>query len=170
LLVPALLQKARRDASVLLWQPVASGKQYLNHLLRLKLAGGIVNRGETSASPQGLRAKLRAGETLEVGGYAVSARLAEEMEAAAFEIPRAHRGQVAWFEITTSASASLSPAARAHIDGARAFGSVVTASVVKGPGFWQSVEIEHCEALIVESAATLCGDAIDAIRRDPAVL
>lgn len=170
LLVPALLERAAPDAPLLLWQPVASGKQYLNHLLRLKLAASLIDAGKASSSLQALRARLQAGETLEIGGYPVSQHLAQQMEATAFEIPRGHRGHVAWFEITASAATSLSPAARASIDAARASGAIVSARVVNGPGFWQSVEIEHCEPLIVESAAVLAGHAVDAIRRDAAVL
>ena len=169
LLVPALLQQAARDASLLLWQPLSSGKQYLNQLLRLKLAGSIMQPGKAALSAQSLRETLRAGETLDIGGYAVSPRLAAEIEAATFDIPRGHRGRVAWFEISASA-ALLSPAARTSVDAARTADTEITASVVKGPGFWQSVEIEHCEPLIAASAAVLAAPPVDAIRRDPAVL
>jgi hypothetical protein len=43
----------------------------------------------------------------------------------------------------------------------------VEATAVQGPAFWQSVEIERCDALIDASLFALTGPSANAIRRDP---
>jgi exosortase A-associated hydrolase 2 len=154
LLVPSLVREAP-GTSLLLWQPVLDGAQQLNHLLRLKAAGAITGARDAAPSTKALRERLRAGETVEIGGYEISSRLAAELEAAAFELPAAHRGDVAWFEVAASPRSTMSPAAATLIERARAGGVRVVERVVEGPGFWQSVEIERCDALIAQSMAAL---------------
>ncbi len=170
LLLTPLLEDAARDAPLLLWQPVLSGMQQLNQLLRQKLAGGLFAADAERAGMNGLRDRLRAGETLEVGGYAIAAGLADELAHAAFDVPPGHRGRVAWLEVAASAAPALSPAARAKIERLRAAGVDVAASALRGPGFWQSVEIEHCEPLIDASIAMLGLDRAHALSRDAALL
>jgi hypothetical protein len=46
----------------------------------------------------------------------------------------------------------------------------VEATAVQGPAFWQSVEIERCDALIDASLFALTGPSANAIRRDPLTL
>ena len=68
-----------------------------------------------------------------------------------------------------SSTPSLSPAARNRIDDLRLGGISVEAMPLCGPGFWQSVEIERCDALIEASTSAL-DKVLDAIRRDTAVV
>jgi exosortase A-associated hydrolase 2 len=152
LLVPALAGSLP-DAFVMLWQPVLSGTQQLNQLLRIQSAGAVANAADAS-SAKALRARLRAGETLEIGGYALSPALAAELEAAAFELPAQHRGPVAWFEVSPSAQALSEPATK-RVEQLRAAGIRVQARAVAGPSFWQSVEIERCDLLVAQSCAVL---------------
>ena len=170
LLAPALLEHAAPGASLLLWQPVLSGAQHLNHMLRLKLAGTLIDARDNRSSTKVLRERLLAGEMLSVGGYEISPCFARELEAMTFQIPSGHRSRVVWFELSASAPASLSPAAAANIDGARAAGTEIISCALQGPGFWQSVEIEHCEALIAESIAAFALDLTGAVSRNAVVL
>lgn len=134
--------------SLLLWQPVVNGKQYLTQLLRLRTAGALANTGGDASSTKALRARLASGEVLEIGGYDLSPTLADELEAATFAIPVAQTAPVIWLEVSSSERASLSAAATGA-----ARGAVVTAKTIAGPGFWQSVEIERCDDLIAQSSS-----------------
>ena len=84
-------------------------------------------------------------------------------------MPLGYRGRIVWLDVMASAS-SPSRAAIAKIETLREAGVDVAASVVAGPGFWQSVEIERCEALIDASVAALAPDCIGALPRDAVIL
>jgi exosortase A-associated hydrolase 2 len=168
LLVPGLVEGAP-ETPLLLWQPVMNGGQQLNQLLRLVVAAGVTGAGGGSSSTQALRARLAAGETLEIGGYAMSPHLAAELDAAAFRLPDRHRAAVVWFEVGRSPGATLSDPAQREIERARAAGTPITASVVEGPGFWQSAEIERCNALIEASTAAIA-EGLRGVSRATALL
>ena len=152
LLVPALVREAP-DTCIMLWQPLLDGAQQLNQWLRLKAAAALASVADARPT-KALRAQLRSGTTLEVGGYAMSPALASDLESAAFDVPNGQRGPIAWFEISPSGR-QMSAAAAKRIDGLRNNGLHVHASTVAGPSFWQSVEIERCDELIARSTATL---------------
>jgi uncharacterized protein len=169
LLAPALLDRAR-DVPLLLWQPVLSGAQQLSQLLRQKLAAGLTGSGADRAGTKNLRQRLQRGELLEIGGYEISPRLADELDRAAFDLPADYRGRIAWFELSPTDPPVLSPAARTKIAALRSTGVEVSAAAIRGPGFWQSSEIEHSNALIEASAAALSADFAHGLSRDTAVL
>ena len=168
LLVAPLLHGPARDAPLLLWQPVLSGAQQLNNLLRQKLAGAL-GAGER-IDAKSLRQRWMDGETQEIGGYAISPRLARGLDQAAFDIPAGYRGRVEWVEVSPTAAPSISPVARSRIAALRSIGIDVNATAVRGPGFWQSVEIEHCEALIEATAAAMTIERMHGSLRDPVEL
>ena len=60
--------------SLTLLHPVATGRQQLNQMLRLRLAGGLTGEGEKETASQ-LRHRLAQDEGLEVAGYRLSGRL-----------------------------------------------------------------------------------------------
>ena len=168
LLLSALLEGASRGAHLLLWQPTVSGAQQLGQLLRQKSASGLFAAGSEVAGSKALRDQLGRGETLEVGGYAISPQLAVELEQATFDVPLGYRGRIAWFELTTATRIELSPGARTKIGKLRASGVDVVADALHGPGFWQSSEIEYSESLIEASVRAL--ESSSAVPRDTAVL
>jgi exosortase A-associated hydrolase 2 len=168
LLVAPLLQGPARDAPLLLWQPVLSGAQQLNNLLRQKLAGAL-GAGER-VDAKSLRQRWIDGETQEIGGYAIAPRLAQELEQAAFDIPAGYRGRVEWFEVSPTAAPAISPAGQNRIAGFRSIGISINAMALHGPGFWQSVEIEQCEGLIEASSASLTIERRHGSLRDPVEL
>lgn len=169
LLVSRLLGQAAPDAPLLLWQPVLSGASQLNQLLRQKLAGGLLDMADERGGMRALRESLKNGETIEIGGYAISAALAREFEQATFEIPADYAGRVEWFEVTSSPAQALSPHARTKVASLRSAGVQVTAMSIEGPGFWQSTEIERCDSLIQASANAIAG-CIHGVSRDTAVI
>ena len=168
LLVPSLLAASARDAPLLLWQPVLSGAHYLTHLLRQKTMSDM-DDPEARIGTGALRARLAAGETLEIGGYAISPALAIEMDKIEFGVPAGYRGPIDWFEVVNSVPAALPPSVLSRSKALRDAGVRVLCHAVSGPGFWQSVEIERCDALVEASANVLSRRESDARRDSVAV-
>lgn len=139
---------------LLLWQPVVSGRQHLQQFLRLKMAGNLAagtGRGTTDA----LRRQLERSEPVDVAGYRLSADLASGLEAARL-VPHANpQGRVIWIELSHREEAQLLPASATAIDEWQAAGHAVFAQVVRGPAFWQTVEIEQAPDLIDATQAAL---------------
>ncbi|EXI84680.1 MAG: exosortase A system-associated hydrolase 2 [Candidatus Accumulibacter sp. BA-94] len=133
----------------LFWQPVLSGKQYLQQFLRLRLAAELAG-GEVRGVMEMLRQQLRQGQPVEVAGYMLSSTLAGGLEKAELLLP--HRsGRVEWIEISSRPDAGLSPAAVARLTQWQAAGQEVRGTVVHGPAFWQTSEISECHALLQAS-------------------
>lgn len=141
-------------AGVILWQPVTGGDAYLTQLLRLRLAGDMMDGTTAGGGTAALRASLQAGETLEVAGYALSSALAADLSAldAASLAPGC---PVTWFELAATEGKALSPAAARLAAAWEQKGVKVSASVVQSPAFWTSAEIEECPALIDATCAQL---------------
>lgn len=168
LLAPPLLGDWR-DAPLVLWNPVLSGKQQLGQVLRQKLAGELADSGTSGGGTKALRDDLRRGATVEIGGYGISSRLADDLDRATLDLPVAYAGKISWFEVGALPEASLFPASRAKVESWRASGVDVKAASIAGPGFWQSAEIERCDAVIDASVTALVprdSSTADEIPRD----
>lgn len=153
LLAPAALAR-RPSLNLLLWQPVVSGAQHLQQFLRLHAGARIVGSAGAGSGPTPLQT-LRAGQAVEVGGYVLNPALAVGLEQASFVPPPAAHGRIVWLEVSPDAPPQLSPLGQRQVDTLRARGLVVQAEAVQGPPFWQTQEIEECEALLERSAALL---------------
>jgi len=158
----AALPSLPRDTSLLLWQPVASGRQHLAQFLRLAIgADGLATGAERSQTAR-LRNELAQGRSVEIGGYRLAPALAAGMEAASLEVPDDFRGTVTWIEVGGDDGAEPAPASRSSIAGLRAAGTKVSERVVVGPRFWQTVEIEDCPALVEATVFMLATSDDDA--------
>jgi uncharacterized protein len=169
LLSSALVGQLARPASLLLWQPVISGTQYVNHLLRQRLAASLLAPEGERQGVGVLRDRIRAGETLDIGGYAVSPLLAADLDGGVFDLPSDYAGRVAWLELGASAEPALSPAAKARIEKFAKAGIDVRARALQGPSFWQSVEIE-CSQALIDASLDLLDLGVDAHTRHAAVV
>ncbi|MCB1864015.1 MAG: hydrolase 2, exosortase A system-associated [Chromatiales bacterium] len=134
---------------VCLWQPVVDGRRYLAQFLRLALAAGLTGKRDADVSPQRLRERLAAGDTIEVAGYALSPALVTGLESARLE-PAALAGaeRIDQFELVAQAETPATPAAQSW---AAAAGANLHTCV--GVPFWQSGEIVTLPALIDATAA-----------------
>jgi exosortase A-associated hydrolase 2 len=138
-----------------LWQPVLSGSRALDQFLRLRVAATMMQKDgkETTA---GLRERLKSGESVEVAGYALSARIAGQLDR--IDLPGAlstNLGAVRWVEIVRSAtSAPPTPAVKA-VEQARLAGMNVELHALEGEPFWSSVEIVRNRALVLDTVQTL---------------
>lgn len=148
LLIAEALAEGELEAERLLyWQPVLEGESQLRHLLRLRASAALLGGRR---EPLGeLRARLDAGETLEVAGYALSPALAAGLAAARLAPPAFPLG---WFELALDEPARLAPAALALIERWRGEGARIEAHALAGEPFWSTQEIGEAPALI---AATL---------------
>jgi exosortase A-associated hydrolase 2 len=144
--------EAARDmkpaTSLLLWQPVVSGRQSLQQFLRLKVASQLF--GEPKLDRIGTRQlmdQLAHGEAVEIAGYALSPGLALGLDAAELTLPAAP-ARVAWLEVVPHTPAELSPAAHNRIASWQAAGHRVASHAVAGAAFWQTQEIAECPELV----------------------
>jgi len=141
--------------NMLFWQPVQVGSQYLQHLLRLRVAAQLMGPTDVERTDtRELRAQFIEGRVVEVAGYEVPSALALGLDAAELTpIPGSIR--VAWFEVTAAEPAELSLAAQSRAGAWRRAGHRVETHPISGQPFWQTQEIAECPALIDATLAAL---------------
>jgi exosortase A-associated hydrolase 2 len=147
-------------ARLVLWQPVLSGAAYMNHVLRLRVAGEMLAEG-SGGNTRTLRAQLAAGNALEVGGYMIAPQLAaalDGVEAARLPLPAC---PVHWFEVL-AAGLAPGPAAARVADAWRARGIDLALAPVHCPPFWATQEIADCPQLLAATSA-IFAEACDAV-------
>ena len=71
-------------------------------------------------------------------------------------MPRAG-SRVRWLEVSTRLEAGLAPSSAKTLDAWRAAALDLQASVVSGPAFWQTSEIEEAPALLQASVHAVIG-------------
>jgi len=142
---------------LLLWQPVVNGEQFLNQFLRIKLASEMLSGGQAQSGTKELRAKLEAGEGIEVGGYLLGATMARDL--ARIHFADQHQTcPVHWLEIGPNDSDTPNPSSQRIVDAWRAKGVKVHTRTLKGETFWISQEITECPSLIRVSSEFVCGN------------
>ena len=114
----------------------------------------------TNPQPPSPRADLAAGLAVEIAGYRLNPALADAIESAQMGQRDPAPSRVRWFDVSSQPSARLSPilspiAARV-VDRWRAAGSDVEVSTIEGSAFWQTQEIERCDALVEASVKSIC--------------
>ena len=149
LLAAAVADSLSFPVNLLLWQPVISGKQYLQQFLRLKIAGQMLS-SEGKGAMESVRQRVAQGESVEVAGYRLSAAMAEGLERAQLVAP-ARPCRIEWFELSGKPDGGLSVSAQEQIDKLQSGGHRVHGHSVRGPAFWQTAEIEECPELLEAS-------------------
>jgi exosortase A-associated hydrolase 2 len=150
---------AARSARLILWAPVLDGERFMRQFLRLKVAGAMTQAAANPAdraSVANLEASLRAGNTLEVAGYAIAPELWAAMITT--KLPAAPPISVAdvhWFEVSEADPREFSPAVQRSIEQLNGNGWRVQAQTVAGPAFWGTAEISTAPELIAKSVAAL---------------
>ncbi len=140
-------------SNLLMWQPVVSGKQFLQQFLRLKIAGEMLG-GDSKGSMDRLRGQLARGESLEIAGYMLSAALADGLEKAELS-PGALTRRIDWIELSGKPDGGLSPLASTRIEQWKSAGHDTRGKAVFGPAFWQTTEIAECRALLDASVRAM---------------
>jgi len=140
----------RGDVAVqhlLLWQPVLDGKLYLNQHLRLRLASQMVHDAgqETGDS---LRARLAAGETLEVAGYPLTGPFADALGRRRMADFRGlERCRIDWLEVVSKPEQALALPSRKQVDALVAAGARLQVATAVAPPIWQLQEREDAPDL-----------------------
>lgn len=137
---------------LLLWQPVLSGRQFFNQLLRIRVAADIQDPNGIKKTDD-LRRVLQEGRRIEVAGYEITRELAEGVEAAALP-PAAslQRLEVAWFEVVAQPTQPVGRANQQYLEALGASGARLHAETVTGEPFWQVHERAVAPALVVATA------------------
>lgn len=156
LLAAEVAAELPEPADFIFWQPVVSGKLHWQQFMRLKMAGELAS-GQAKAVGEQLRQQLVAGQSVEIAGYGVSPALAAGLEGAELRPPPGCSGRLVWLETSLREEATLAPVSLKAIAQWQEAGFAVDASVVRGPAFWQTSEIEVAHELIAATLAALVG-------------
>lgn len=147
-LLAAAANRANPARHLLLWSPVTNGDQFLTQFLRIRVAEGLGRNEAARESTKDLKARLDAGETLEIGGYDLTpavARWLADAKLAALAPPADTTASILDIQ-----SEGLSPAAERLRD---AWGCA--AAAVAAPQFWSLLEPEPAPALLDATLAAL---------------
>lgn len=136
-------------AKLLFWQPVLSGKQHLQHFLRLHLAENIA-RNQCSNGTAPLAHRLAQGQSVEVAGYRIAPDLANGMSLCDLDNLRTGTDIIS-FELSSPVGASLSPALTEQVKRWQDANCSVRAFEIEGAAFWQTQGAPECPALIQAS-------------------
>lgn len=149
-------------ARLLLWQPVVRGAAFLTQLLRLRLAGALLD-GETAGrtGTTQLREALLAGEPTEIGGYMVAPELGAAIDRADASAVPPVKIPVDWFDVLPAPGRPPGAAAVKQVTDWRIQGVTVRLHAVHGLPFWATQEITDCPALI-DATGALFEEAADA--------
>lgn len=150
----AAMLATRRDmnlASAVFWQPLTNGARLIDQLLRVRVMASRMERDRNETVAE-LRAKLAAGENLEVAGYQLSGGLCADIDALDLvaALPAAFP-PIRWLDVVTDAAAPVAPGTQRAIDKARAKGCKVDHTQVVGEPFWMATEIVRNPALVAAS-------------------
>lgn len=151
---------------LLLWQPVVNGAQHLGQFLRLKTVNSLMRadaqakeapaRAVASVAAPSPRADLAAGRAIEVAGYRLTPTLADAIESARLGSREADVPPlVRWFDVSSQPTPTLTPVAGKVIERWQVRGSDVAWASVAGPAFWQTQEVERCDALVSATVSAL---------------
>lgn len=137
----ALSDTERTVRSTVFWQPVVSGRQYMTQFLRLRVASSMMET-DGNETVDGLRVRLKDGESLEVAGYDLSGRLWADVESSDLLRHLDKRlGDLMIFEIGRPRDGGLSPAGMKIISAAEQRDVTVDGLRVEGEPFWSTTEI-----------------------------
>lgn len=138
-----------RFERALLWQPITSGARHLDQFLRIAVASNrTTGDGSDTLTVSGLRQRLGAGETLEIGGYRLNARFAAGLDTLKLDGVRAPGLSVSWLEVGSQVDSIPSEEVRRIVKEWRCSGCFVDMRSVPGEPFWATAEIVECDALL----------------------
>lgn len=141
-----------RFEKAVLWQPVLDGSRFTTQFLRMRIASQMSGsaRRETVAD---IRARLEAGESVEVAGYRLSGTLMRELDTVVppERIPD-RLGIVRWMEIVREAGGDVPLPAARLIEAARRAGGDHAMDTFVGEPFWATTEIVTNMAMVTATA------------------
>lgn len=140
-----------RVDTLLLWQPVTSGKACVSQLLRHRSAGQM-DRGAEAETKAEMRAKLSAGENLEVAGYTFGGELTTDLDAIDVEIlENVDVKKIFWLEHSSDGDNVMNERSRRAVDTLRKLGPIVDVHYFGGQPLWQLHKRDRCEQLLKQT-------------------
>lgn len=147
-LLAATVASRRAVDSLTLIHPVADGRQQLNQLLRLRLAGGLTDGGKRESAAE-LRQRLADGQALEIAGYRLSPEMASGLESLALaELQITGVERIDWIELVADVERPLMPSSLRIVDQWQEAGMRVESETIVCDQFWATQEIARCPALV----------------------
>lgn len=160
LLAAAVARRAAGEVeSLVLWQPVVSGRTAVTQLMRTRIAAAALGRGKGPKSVAELREELRARGSLEIAGYEMHAELIADLERAELVAEPGSLPRTTWFELVREPGADVPDGALAAASKLRASGCHVEQHAVAGVQFWATTEIETVPELVERTARLLAGES-----------
>ena len=156
LMATQLAQQDPQIRRLLLWQPVLNGKTFYTQFLRIRIAAEL-NLPDRVKSTNELRERTARGESIEVSGYRIGPRLAQQLDDAVLEDSAFSRVETQWFEVLQSADSVVAPATLQTLERIRGAGAVVQLGTPIGPAFWHVHERELAPALLSDTTQALKG-------------
>lgn len=147
---------------LLFWQPALTGADVLNQFLRLRMAAALVGKGDDAGKPAAsetaasLRARLEAGESLEIAGYTLSPALYRSVSG--LELAQclpARPLTIDWFHLVRGPETAVPAAITMAAQRLGTSGTSIRLRAARGDAFWATTEIAVCEELIGLTAAGL---------------
>lgn len=136
------------------WQPVFAGKQHWQQFMRLKVAGELAS-GKSKGLVEEMTRTLAEGGHVDIAGYSIAPGLAQGLVAANLTPPSGKVGRVIWLEVSSRDGADISPAGQQRVREWEDAGYQVDVTVVTGPSFWQTTEIEDAPELLISTINAL---------------
>lgn len=152
LLAATLVRRQALELShAIFWQPAVSGARLIDQFLRIRVMASRMEQGSGESAAE-LRARLKAGDTLEVAGYALSGALCADIDALNLHTElTASFPPIRWLEVVADAAAPATPGTQRALEQASAIGCRVDHAHVQGEPFWMATEIVTNPALVVAS-------------------
>lgn len=157
----ALAMEAMQDglpgvSGCVFWQPVTDGARFLSQFLRLRVAAALMEEDRAESVGE-LRSRLKRGEVIEVAGYELTGRLADQIESVRLgELLGSSHCPLDWMEVVREQGSGLPTPSTQTISQARSKGADITVHTTAGGAFWTSVEIVTVPELIDRSVSVLC--------------
>lgn len=137
LAVAAANQSPERYQRLVLWQPVQDGKLFLTQYLRLRIAF-LMDRNLPAETTDDMRNTLKNDGVLEVAGYPIGGRLAQELDTVRLSNFTQLKGlPIEWFELVAEAGKPLPPGSQKSIQHLAEMGCQVQTTTFCGPPIWQ---------------------------------
>lgn len=141
---------------IVLWEPVINGEIFLTQFLRLRMASDMIAAEQEKAmGTRGMRDRLAAGESIEVGGYELAPALAAAVDRLRLENLGTTTCAVDWFHIVSRQGLTMTPAATRVADDWTANGVELRMHVVPCEPFWTTAEIAECPCLLSATSGIL---------------
>lgn len=123
--------------SILLWQPVLSGKRYVTQILRQRVAS-LVGKNLAPETTAQIRGKLVDGERVEISGYTVGGDLIQDIENLSLVgMTALCSGKIYWLENVSEPEMALTGATLKAIEQLKGLGNDVQVHPFTGPQLWQ---------------------------------